>query len=94
MKIIYDSEDLELKIIKGATLLEMGTKSRVPIPHVCGGMASCGTCRVVILEGLDDLHPRNELEQSMADDRGYRNDERLACQIHPCKNLRFKMPFE
>lgn len=92
MKIIYDTEDLDLKFKEGQSLLEICLKNKVPIDHSCEGMASCGTCRVVITEGLENLPERNMLEQEMSDDRGFKPEERLACQLEPAQSFKFKLP--
>jgi len=52
------------------------------IPHVaeCGGKAKCTTCRVMILEGLENCLPRNGPERAMAMRKGFLPQIRLACQ--------------
>lgn len=92
MKIIYDTEDLELKFQDKSSLLDLCLKSKIPISHSCEGMASCGTCRVIIQSGLDSMPPRNHLEQEMADDRGFADNERLACQMEPTADFSFVLP--
>jgi len=94
MKIIYDTENLDLKIKDGSSLLDLCLSNKVPISHSCEGMASCGTCRVIITNGLSELPERNTLEQDMADDRGFKQEERLACQLDPKSSFRFKLPEE
>ncbi|MCB1168984.1 MAG: 2Fe-2S iron-sulfur cluster binding domain-containing protein, partial [Leptospiraceae bacterium] len=51
--------------------------------HACGGQARCSTCRVLVLEGPENLEPRNESERSLARRRGLENNVRLACQTRP-----------
>lgn len=92
MRVIYDTEDLDLKVGDSQSLLEICLKNKVSISHSCEGMASCGTCRVIVTDGLEKLAPRNSLEQEMADDRGFQDHERLACQCMPTSQLRFKLP--
>ena len=48
--------------------------------HLCGGSARCSTCRVVILEGLENCAPRNAEEQAIADMLRLEPQVRLACQ--------------
>lgn len=94
MTILYDSEDRILNQKEGENLLETCIRNKVNISHSCEGMASCGTCRVIVTEGLEGLEHRNFLEQEMADDRKFADHERLACQIYPDKDLSFKLPHE
>lgn len=92
MEIRYDTLEKALTTNKEEDLLELCLKNKIPISHSCEGMASCGTCRVIITSNPDDLHPRNELEQEMADDRGFQAKERLACQLSLEKSFSFKLP--
>jgi len=45
------------------------------VPFACQN-GVCGTCRSEVLEGMDNLSPRNEAEESM----GVEGKERLMCQ--------------
>lgn len=69
------------------TLLENLLKNKIQLDHSCGGMGSCGTCRVWIEKGLQQLSPRNEVESEFATERGFEANERLSCQIHPIEDL-------
>lgn len=77
---------------KEANLLDLALKSKIDIDHSCGGSGSCGTCRVKIIKGLEKLESRGDVEQAMADDRGFSEDERLACQIEPVDGLIVEVP--
>jgi 2Fe-2S ferredoxin len=75
------------------TVLEAALSGGVDLAHSCGGMGSCGTCRVIVLEPSScEIAPRNEIEQEMAEDRGFRAEERLACQIFACRDLKVQIP--
>lgn len=60
----------------GKTLLSCALEMGVRISHVCGGDGACGTCRIEVIEGWDELTPPTpdetykELEQP----------HRLSCQ--------------
>ncbi len=63
------------------SILETALALGVEIDHSCGANGTCGTCRVFVkMSGGESLPARDELEQEMADDRGFAEDERLACQ--------------
>ena len=55
---IYESEP-------GETILQ--TASRNGIPHVaaCGGEGKCTTCRLLILDGIDNCSPETDTEVSL-----------------------------
>ena len=45
----------------------------------CGGNGICSTCRVEVIEGLDQLAPRSEAEALLAERRRWPDNIRLAC---------------
>lgn len=92
MAIIYETEQRELKASKEENLLDLCLKNEVNIDHSCEGGASCGTCRVIITRGLESIPDRNPLEQDMADDRSFKPEERLACQIPANGSFQFYLP--
>lgn len=79
------------KISPGLTVLEMFRRFGIPHAALCGGRARCATCRVLVIDGADDL-PRpgpNEaklLRRISAPDR-----VRLACQIRPRHDLQVQL---
>lgn len=76
------------------TLLDAGLRAGIDIPTSCGGSGTCGTCRVLVLEGLDKLPPRNEIETDFAADRNFASNERLSCQNFPVTGLVIEVPSE
>lgn len=92
MKISISNLDLSIDCSSGETLLEGLLKNDIPIDHSCDGMGSCGTCRVIVEEGLENLHERNEIEQERADALGFSKRERLSCQMQPSCNLKINIP--
>ena len=71
---IIEEDDLTL------SLLEIALKHGIPHMHICGGKARCSTCRIIIEQGLENILPRNELEQKLAQKKGMEESIRLACQ--------------
>lgn len=74
------------------SLLDLALKHQVPLNHSCGGMGTCTTCRVIVVEGLEDLEPRNEIEEERSEERGFSEEERLACQILAKTSLKLRIP--
>ncbi len=74
------------------SLMQAIVRSGQEIAHSCGGMGTCGTCRVMIIAEGSCLLPRNELEQEMAQDRGFLETERLSCQIFAAPGLIIEIP--
>lgn len=74
---------------QGETLLEFLLNSQLSWPHSCGGMGTCGTCRVKVLNS-EILPEPGEIEAEMVLDRQFSKSERLACQIPPMQGLKIK----
>jgi ferredoxin, 2Fe-2S len=74
------------------SVLEVALKNGLEIPHSCGAMGSCATCRVIVEMAPVELPGRNELEQDIADMRGFTNNERLSCQLPPIHGLVLRIP--
>ena len=71
---VIEEDDLTLSI------LDIALKHGIPHMHICGGKARCSTCRIIIQHGLENILPRNELEQQLAEKKGMEDSIRLACQ--------------
>ena len=65
---------------RGLSLLELARLSDVPHAHVCSGRGRCGTCRVRVEAGAEQLSPRSEAERATLAKAGASAEERLACQ--------------
>ena len=64
----------------GKTLLSCAIEIGITISHVCGGDGACGTCRVQVIEGWDNMSPPTPDETYKELEAPYR----LSCQ---CKLL-------
>jgi adenylate cyclase len=78
-KLTYQNEAV-VAIDPTTDILQASLRGGIPHTHVCGGNARCSTCRVLILDGLENCSPRNEKEQKMALRRNFSPNVRLACQ--------------
>jgi adenylate cyclase len=73
--------DNQKKIAKeNQTILEVAQQLNIPLTHVCMGNARCSTCRILIVEGIENVSPRSESEQDIAIQMGFSSNIRLACQ--------------
>lgn len=72
------------------TILEGDLSADIPHAHACGGRAKCSTCRIVILNGLENCSPRTELERAMASRLGFALEVRLACQTRARDDVTFR----
>ena len=60
--------------------------------HACGGKGRCTTCRVQIVDGMENLNEPTEAEQRYLNAGRMRQSERLSCQAVPEGNLRICVP--
>lgn len=72
--------DLGVEVPAGGSLVDVCDAAGAPIPFSCRS-ASCGTCRVVVLEGAELLLDAEDEEMDVLDAFGGRPPrQRLACQ--------------
>lgn len=83
VKVITESNTgriVEIDAPDGAALVDLCDEHNAPIPFNCRS-ASCGTCRIHVLEGADDLLPPAEDELDLLDVFNLKPPRvRLTCQ--------------
>ncbi len=84
---INDGPDLHVQA--GDKLLETLTAKGIYLPSACGGVGTCGLCRVVVLQGGDALLPT---EAALIAKREAVAGERLACQVVVSRDMWIKLP--
>lgn len=75
-RVIFVDEGKSAEYPAGRTLLSCALDMGIGISHVCGGDGACGTCRVEVVDGMDQLTPPTP-------DETYKEIEpphRLSCQ--------------
>nr|WP_257739142.1 adenylate/guanylate cyclase domain-containing protein [Flavisolibacter tropicus] len=65
---------------EGQTILEASLFAGIPHYHACGGKAKCSTCRILIIDGAEQLSPINSKEAALRRKLPFPHDVRLACQ--------------
>ena len=75
-------DGMEAEASEQETILQALLRRGVPQAHVCGGKARCSTCRLLVLEGLENCSPRQAKEQRIAERLHFPPNIRLACQTH------------
>lgn len=82
VKLIAESSTgriVEIDAMRGAALIDLCDAHAAPIPFNCR-VASCGTCRIRVLEGGEQLLPPAEDELDLLDVFNAPPGIRLACQ--------------
>jgi ferredoxin len=67
-------------VLANETVLDAARRADVPIGNSCGAVGVCGRCCVRILAGAENLSAPTMIELRVSAQRGFRADERLACQ--------------
>jgi len=79
-----------LRVPKGLSILEASTRYQRPHAAVCGGKGRCGTCRVSVVAGRENLPPPSPVEAEMLRRIGAESGNiRLACQVRPTGDVSF-----
>jgi 2Fe-2S ferredoxin len=82
--VTHDGAEREVDVPSGMTLMEGAIQNGVDgIEAVCGGNCYCGTCRIYVAQGWQEvLSPAAEEELAMIEASGDEDpNARLACQI-------------
>ncbi len=72
-----------VRVPRGFSILEASRSHGIPHHAVCGGKGRCSTCRVRIVEGLDQLPAASQAERRTLARINAGEDVRLACQLRP-----------
>ncbi len=79
-RIYFFPDRREVEVENRTRILNASQMHNIPHIHVCGGNARCSTCRIMVMEGLENCLPRNEREIALAERLCFGTDIRLACQ--------------
>ncbi|MFC2015185.1 ASKHA domain-containing protein [Chloroflexota bacterium] len=77
---------------EGESILDCGRRLQIGIGSVCGGVGTCGKCKVRILDGSvsEPTSSEGETFSSPEIDEGWR----LACQVYPSGDVKVYLPPE
>ena len=75
-RVTFDDEKTSAEFESGKVLLRCGDEMSVRISQVCGGDGACGTCRIEVVDGWENLTPPTPDEIYKELDPPYR----LSCQ--------------
>jgi ferredoxin len=94
-RIKFVKEGREIEVPEGSNLRDEARKAGIQLYSGmarylnCHGLGMCGTCRVLVKEGMENLAPKTALEKfnltmhpmTMLATLGHENETRLACQV-------------
>ncbi|MCX7843130.1 MAG: FAD-binding oxidoreductase [Clostridia bacterium] len=90
-KIDINNGERVLKVEGGSSLLSSLASQKIFIPSACGGKATCGLCKIQVIDGAGPLLPTEEPYLTKDE---IKNNVRLSCQIKIKKDLKIKVPEE
>jgi ferredoxin, 2Fe-2S len=76
----------------GTTILAGAGAAGVDLDHYCGGMASCGTCKVSVVTGAENLMDADGREQMVLGSQSASDGLRLACQARVVGPVTIRIP--
>lgn len=80
-------ENLAKKEVIGSdgrtSALKLIHESGIDWMHACGGKGRCTTCKMIIMEGMDNLSSISPVEINYREQGQLKDNERLACQTRP-----------
>jgi Na+-transporting NADH:ubiquinone oxidoreductase subunit F len=85
------NESREITTRTGRKLLGVLTDAGIPLPSTCGGVGTCGLCRVTIVDGAGEALPT---EVTKLTRRDVAAGLRLACQVVLRGDVAIKVPEE
>jgi ferredoxin len=94
-KIVFVKEKKEIEVTKGANLRQEALKAGVEVYNGlhryvnCMGHGLCGTCKVLVKKGMENLTPKTRLERftlatsptTMLGIVGHEDEMRLSCRV-------------
>jgi len=79
-RIVFEPSGVAADVPDGTPLRDAAVGAGVEIASTCGGVASCGLCRVRIASGEANLEPLTPGEFALLGNVFFVTRERLACQ--------------
>ena len=83
-------ENKKIDISKDETILIASFRNNISHHSACGGAGKCSTCRVEVIDGLENCYPMGELESKLSKKLSFAPNIRLGCQTKLKGNITYK----
>ena len=80
LRVRFEASGVEVACSPGETVFDIARRSGVAIPTSCVGRATCGLCRIRVVDGEDNLSPVNDSETNHLGNVYFITKVRLSCQ--------------
>jgi len=84
--------DLRVNVPDGKTVLAALQAAGQDWMHACGAKGRCTTCRMVVLEGAENLAPDTPAELRFRNNGRLKPNERLTCQTQLTGSVTCRVP--
>jgi ferredoxin len=78
--ITFQPGGVTIEVPDGTNIRDASLRAGMQIPSTCGGVGSCGLCKVKITSGVDHIGPMTSLETGKLGNVFFITKERLSCQ--------------
>ena len=85
-----EPDDLKIDIEEEESILIASLRNNINHLSACGGTGKCSTCRIEITDGLENCHPRNNVEALLAKKLSFPENIRLGCQTKIKGNVSYR----
>jgi uncharacterized 2Fe-2S/4Fe-4S cluster protein (DUF4445 family) len=92
LELIFQPEGKHVKVISGSTILEAAKAAGVDLTSVCGGLGTCGKCKVIVESG--DVSSLTLAERKLLSEAEISLGYRLACQTIVTGRMVIRVPEE
>jgi ferredoxin, 2Fe-2S len=76
------------------SILQVAQSDFIDWMHSCGGKGRCTTCKMIIVDGMENLSPLSPAEMKYREQGELAENERLACQARASGTCRIRIPDE
>ncbi|HEY2728658.1 MAG TPA: 2Fe-2S iron-sulfur cluster-binding protein [Polyangia bacterium] len=90
--VTFQPAGLRVACADGASIFDVGRGAGIDISTACVGKATCGLCRVKILDGEAHLSPLNVAERKHLGNVYFITKMRLACQTRVSGDVVVEVP--
>ncbi len=80
VKIEFLPDNKICEVESGESILQTAARNGIPHVNACGGEGKCTTCRLLILQGIENCSPETEKEIVLKEKAHTTDEFRLACQ--------------
>ena len=85
-----EPDNLKIDIEEEESILIASLRNNINHLSACGGTGKCSTCRIEVTDGLENCHPRNDVEALLAKKLSFPENIRLGCQTKIKGNISYR----